>query len=140
MKQINIDISLKIKHVFVSQINEPKMLSVVWRRGNRELESKKGSIDPVTHQAPINDIFKMKTSLEFDQVEYKFSDKLSILELIFSETKQSIGYVEFDLGKYSNKVIENQTHKQILDLRSDKFPGCQILIYVNIQVLDSLPP
>jgi len=29
--------------------------------------------------------------------------------------------------------------KTILDLKSEKFPGCQIYIYVNIQLLDPLP-
>jgi hypothetical protein len=48
----------------------------------------------------------MKTSLEFDAQDQKFCDKLSILELIFAETKQSIGHVEFDLGKYANKIKE----------------------------------
>jgi hypothetical protein len=36
---------------------------------------------------------------------------MSILELIFAETKQSIGFVEFDLGKYANKIKEGYTHK-----------------------------
>lgn len=26
-----------------------------------------------------------------------------------------------------------------MDLKSDKFPGCQIYIYINIQLLDELP-
>lgn len=80
----------------------------------------------------------MKTSLDFDIDEYKFQQKLSILELVFSETKQAIGYTEFDLGAYTNK-IRGSTVKTILDLKSDKFPGCQIYIYVNIQLLDALP-
>lgn len=84
-----------------------------------------------THDAKIDDIFKMKTSLEFDTDEYKFQPKMSILELVFTETKQAIGYVEFDLGVYTNK-IRDQLVKTILDLKSDKFPGCQIYIYVNI--------
>ena len=81
-------------------------MSVVWRRGNRELESKRGIIVASNHQAPIDDIFKMKTSLEYDIQEQKFCNKLSILELIFADTKQSIGFVEFDLGTYTNKIKE----------------------------------
>ena len=41
-------------------------VSVIWRRGKSELESKAGLIDPKTGEAKIDDIFKMKTSLEFD--------------------------------------------------------------------------
>ena len=44
-------------------------------------------IDPATHNAKIDDIFKMKTTLDFDTDEYKFESKMSILELVFSETK-----------------------------------------------------
>jgi hypothetical protein len=80
----------------------------------------------------------MKTSLEFDINEYKFESKMSILELVFSETKQAIGHAEFDLGSYTNK-IRDTTVKTILDLKSEKFPGAQIYIYVNIQLLDPLP-
>jgi hypothetical protein len=47
-------------------------LCVIWRRGKRELDSKVGYIDPNTHDAKIDDIFKMKTSLDFDIDEYKF--------------------------------------------------------------------
>ena len=46
----------------------------------------------------------MKTSLEYDSYDAKFCDKMSILELIFSETKRPIGHIEFDLGKYANKL------------------------------------
>jgi hypothetical protein len=56
---------------------------------------------------------------------------MSILELVFSETKQPIGFAEFDLGAYTNK-IRDSTVKTILDLKSDTFPGAQIYIYVNI--------
>ena len=64
---------------------------------------------------------------------------MSILELVFTDTKKPIGYHEFDLGQYTNKV-RDQVVKTVLDLRSDSFPGCQIYIYVNIQLLDPLPP
>jgi len=106
-------------------------VSVVWRRGKKELESKKGVIDPESKTAKIDDLFKMKTSLEFDSSEYKFLQKISILELIFEETKQAIGYFEFDLGQFTNRHRE-QTVKSTLDLKSDKFPGSQMTIYLNI--------
>mmetsp|Transcript_1964 Transcript_1964/g.3440 ORF Transcript_1964/g.3440 Transcript_1964/m.3440 type:complete len:151 (-) Transcript_1964:441-893(-) len=80
----------------------------------------------------------MKTSMDFDTDEYKFQPKLSILELVFSDSKTPIGYHEFDLGQYTNKV-RDQVVKTVLDLRSDNYPGCQIYIYVNIQLLDPLP-
>lgn len=86
----------------------------------------------------IDDIFKMKTSLDFDDDEYKFQSKMSILELVFADTRQSIGHVEFDLGSYTNKIRDSMV-KTVLDLKSDKYPGSQIYIYVNIQLLDPLP-
>ena len=51
------------------------------------MDSKPGIIDPATHDAKIDDIFKMKTALEYDAEEGKFQPKLSILELVFTETK-----------------------------------------------------
>lgn len=80
----------------------------------------------------------MKTSLDFDLDEYKFQSKMSILELIFADTKQPIGHVEFDLGAYTNQMKDTMK-KTILDLKSEKYPGSQIYIYINIQVLDALP-
>jgi hypothetical protein len=40
---------------------------VIWRRGKRQLESKPAHINPETHKAKIDDIFKMKTSVEYDE-------------------------------------------------------------------------
>ena len=96
-------------------------------------------IDPQTHDAKIEDTFRMKTSLEYDMSEFKFQPKNSILEVIFHNNKSSVGYIEFDLGKYSNKVPDKTTMKTILDLKSDQYPGCQLYMYVNIAVLDPLP-
>lgn len=61
-----IDINLRIKSAFVSQIKESKKVSVIWRRRKKELESKSCEIDPETSSARIDDVFKMKTSLDFD--------------------------------------------------------------------------
>ena len=47
-------------------------MAVIWRRGKKELDSKAGIIDPATHDAKIDDIFKMKTALEYDSEEGKF--------------------------------------------------------------------
>ena len=102
------------------------------------MESKAGTVDPATHDAKIDDVFKMKTALEFDVSEYKFQPKNSILELIFSQSKKTIGHIDFDLGKYTNKVSDS-TVKTILDLKSDNYPGCQMYIYVHISLLDPLP-
>lgn len=112
---------------------------MIWRRGKSELESKAGIVDPQTKYAKIDDIFKMKTSLEFDVEEYKFESKSSILELTFPNTKNQVGYIEFDLGKYTNKVNDQGIKKIWLDLKSEHYPGCQIYIYVNIQLLEPLP-
>lgn len=80
----------------------------------------------------------MKTTVDFDTDEYKFQSKGSILELVFADTKAAIGYTEFDIGAYTNK-IRGTSVKTVLDLKSDKFPGCQIYIYINIQLDDPLP-
>lgn len=104
-------------------MKEPQYVSVVWRRNKSALESKAGQVDPTTHDARIDDVFKMKTALEFDVDEYKFQTKNSVLELIFSQTKQTIGHIDFDLGKYTNKVSDS-TVKTILDLKSENYPGC----------------
>lgn len=78
---VRIELSLKIKTAFVKQIDEPKSVTVMWVRGKRNLESAAGIIDPTTHEAKIEDVFKMKTALEFDIDKYKFEPKNSVLEL-----------------------------------------------------------
>ena len=93
-------------------------MSVIWRRGKRDLDSKPGTIDPKTHDAKIDDIFTMKTAVDFDTDEYKFQSKMSILELIFVDTKAAIGHTEFDIGAYTNK-IRGTSVKTVLDLKSD---------------------
>jgi len=77
----------------------------------------------------------MKTTLEFNTDEHKFMPKMSILELVFTESKNPIGHAEFDLGYYTNR-LKDQSIKTTLDLKSDNYPGSQIYIYVNIQLLD----
>lgn len=123
--------------ILPQQVKEAKQVSVIWRRGKSELESKTGVIDPETHDAKIDDIFKMKTSVEFDITDYKFQSKMSILELIFHQNKQAVGHIEFDLGWYAN-MTNDQTKKKFLDLKSETYPGSQIYIYVAIKVLEPL--
>ena len=53
--QVKIDFQMVVKHAFVHQINEEKKVSVIWRRGNRELETQQGTISPGSHEAVIND-------------------------------------------------------------------------------------
>ena len=96
-------------------------------------------IDPANNTSKIDDVFKMKTSLDYDMDKGKFEAKMSVIELQFAETKDVIGHTEFDLGLYGNRLRDNKTVKTTLDLRSDHFPGCQVLIYVNVTLLDELP-
>ena len=95
-------------------------------------------INPDTHEAKIEDVFKMKTSLDYDIEKQKFEPKMSVIELQFNDTKAPIGHAEFDLGMYGNR-IRDKTVKTTLDLRSDNFPGCQVYIYVNVTLLEELP-
>ena len=98
IKQVKIDISIKIKTAFVKvrsssqfnsklisfiyvtqQIKDPKKVVVVWVRGKRNLDSQVGEINPETHTATIDDVFKMKTSLEYDMDRCKFEPKMSVI-------------------------------------------------------------
>ena len=97
---------------------------MAWIRGKRSLDSKIGMIDAATHTAKIDDVFKMKTSLDYDVDTGKFNPKMSVIQLQFAETKDVIGHCEFDLGMYGNRLRDNKTVKTTLDLRSDTFPGC----------------
>ena len=56
-------------------------MKVVWSRGKGQLESKIGIIDPKTHEAKIDDIFKMNTTLDYDMLEYKFMPKNSVISI-----------------------------------------------------------
>ena len=68
VKAKKIVLLLKIKSVFLN-IEEAESVTVIWRRGTRDLESKSGKVDLETHLAKIDEIFKMKTSLDFDDAE-----------------------------------------------------------------------
>ena len=113
-------------------------VKVVWSRGKGQLESKVGMINPKTHEAKIDDIFKMNTSLDFDETEYKFMPKNSVISIIFAQTSDEIGTYEFDLGQSANRFA-GKTVKTTLDLKSDKFPGSQINIYANLLLKVPLP-
>jgi hypothetical protein len=60
---------------------------VIWRRGKNDLETLSGEIDPSTHEAQINDVIRMTTSLNFDIDAQKFESKMSHLNLVFFDTK-----------------------------------------------------
>ena len=77
----------------------------------------------------------MKTSIPFDLERYKFDQKISELQLQFCDTQELIGKCEFDLGMYGNRLESKKTVKTLLDLKSDSYPGCKILIYVCINLL-----
>ena len=116
-----------------------RKVSVIWRRGKSYLESNAGEINPMTKEAMIDESQKMTTQLEYDTVESKFLSKMSFFELVFYDSKEQIGFHEFDIGQYANRLESGKTDKRRLDLKSDRFPGCQIYLYVNIQVLEDLP-
>ena len=77
---------------------------MIWRRRKKELESNSAEIDPETSSARIDDVFKMKTSLDFDLQEYKFLSKVTVLELVFESTKAKIGHYDLDLAEYTNRA------------------------------------
>ena len=138
LAQRNIELVIKVKHAVLMNVDEPKMLSVLWRRGKRELESKAGELNPATHEAVFDDSFRMKTTLDYDIDTKKFQEnKLSILYLRFHETKQEIGHAEFNIGRYANHTSGKKV-KQTLDLKSEKFPGAQLYLYVDVVLLDNL--
>ena len=84
--------------LLLQQINEEKVVKVVWSRGKGQLESKTGVINPKTHDAKIDDIFKMNTTLDFDLTEFKFMPKNTVISIVFNDTNEDIGSYEFDLG------------------------------------------
>lgn len=49
----------------------------------------------------------MKTSLDYDMREEKFEPKQTIMQLVFAETKDSIGHTEFDLAYFANLLLGN---------------------------------
>ena len=55
-------------------------------------------INPKTHEAKIDDIFKMNTSLDFDEQDFKFMPKNSVISIVFASSNDEIGTYEFDLG------------------------------------------
>ena len=73
-------------------------VQVLWRRGNHSLPSKSAQLDPKTHEAKIDDQFRMKTNLDYDAQDKKYLPKNSVLDLIFAKTQQVIGFVELDIG------------------------------------------
>ena len=91
-----------VKHAFVHQINEEKKVSVIWRRGNRELETQAATIKTDTHEAKIEDQFRMKTSLDMDVKEQTFEPKITVMSLVFTDTKDEIGHYDFNLATYAN--------------------------------------
>ena len=80
----------------------------------------------------------MNTSLDFDEIEWKFMPKNSVISIVFASSNDEIGTYEFDLGQSANRFA-GKTVKTTLDLKSDKFPGSQINIYANLLLKDPLP-
>jgi hypothetical protein len=89
----------------------------------------------------------MKTSLDYNVREQKFDPKITIMNLIFTETKGEIGFIELDLAQYVNNLVGKEKSsaekekivKKVLDLKSDKFPGAQIYVYLSVGLLEELP-
>jgi hypothetical protein len=47
----------------------------------------------------------MKTSLKYNISEQKFDSKITTMNLIFTETKDEIGFNKLDLAILANKLI-----------------------------------
>lgn len=89
----------------------------------------------------------MKTSLDYDMKEKLFEPKVTIMQLIFTDTKDEIGHVDLNLAQYANNMVGKEKSqvekekiiKKVLDLKSDKFPGAQIYVYLSVGLLEDLP-
>ena len=84
---VKISLTLKIKQAIIMQVREAKSVAVIWRRDKRELMTQPATLNPDSHDAKIDDVFSMKTSLDYDTDEKKYQAKNSVLELIFENTK-----------------------------------------------------
>ena len=43
------------------------------------------------------------------------------------------------VGKEKSQVEKEKIIKKVLDLKSDKFPGAQIYVYLSVGLLEDLP-
>jgi len=92
----------------------------------------------------------MKTNLDMDVKEQTFEPKITVMSLVFTDTKDEIGHYDFNLATYANQFLQAQKEysavdkatkkvKKVLDLKSEKFPGSQIYIYILIGFLEPIP-
>lgn len=85
-----------------------------------------------------------------DIKEQTFEPKITVMSLVFTDTKDEIGHYDFNLATYANQFLQTQKEfsapdkqpkkvKKVLDLKSEKFPGSQIYIYILIGFLEPIP-
>lgn len=60
-------------------MTEGQDIKVIWKRGNKTIDTKTKKIDQAQPRAEFNDRFQMKTILEFDSLRRQFIKKKSEL-------------------------------------------------------------
>ena len=108
----------------------------MWQRGKGQLKSKTATLDPRLHEAAVDDLFKMSTTLEYDESDRKYLPRKSVLSIVLDETSEVAATYEFDLGRWATRVANGKTVKSTLNMESEYFPGCQLSIYVNFFLKD----
>jgi hypothetical protein len=72
---------LNIRMAKVKGLPIPTDVVILWKRGQKTIDTKVKQLSPSVSEAVFNDRFQMKTQLEYDAILRKFARKKSNLEL-----------------------------------------------------------
>ena len=124
-------------------VKEPMNIVILWKRGQKKIDTQVKPITPETQTSVFNEKFQMKTQLEWDSLRNQFRQKKSVLsvhlvrpgevplESANAGTAQVIGDADFDLAYYANHPNVLQDKLPLKNCTIDKNGYIEIYIKTN---------
>ena len=134
-KKVSIDLNIKAAYI---KVDEPINVLIIWKRGNKTIDTRSRTIDKTQPLALFNEKFQMKTVLDFDSLRRQFVKKRSDLQVWKTDMSAMIGVADFDLSKYAN---DERPQEDKLPLRNCTLdPNAYVEIHIKAKVEGGATP
>lgn len=141
-KKVSIDLNIRQANI---DVEDSQMIVIIWKRGNKKIDTQVKPISPDRPYAIFNEKFQMKTQLEWDSLRYIFKKKHSelqvhrveagvdVLKACADGSSTIIGEADFDLAYYANnpQILQDKLPLNNCDIDGNAF--IEIHIKTNSQ-------
>ena len=109
--QKNVQAQLRIHSFSIDQeVDEPsRLFRLHWKLGNTVFcRSKTRSFDQESKEVKFDDVFRLRTSLVYDETRKQIEGKQTLIELMDATTEGVVAQFQFDIGEQSMRITDDE--------------------------------